>query len=62
MRRQRHLQTTKEAVLVEQARQVMAHERNAELLARHCAFSSQRARSFAAMLGRADEYVAQDFP
>jgi hypothetical protein len=58
-RRQRHLHATKHAVLLEQARQNITSQRNDELLAQSSIKSSLRARSFAALLGRMDEYVAK---
>lgn len=52
MRRQRHLQETKHAVFLEQARQNISNERDDELLARQAAMASRRARTFATLLGQ----------
>lgn len=60
IRRQRHLLATKHAVLIEQARQIIFNGRSDELLALHSLQSSERARCFAALLGRLDEYVAHE--
>lgn len=61
LRRQRHLQETKQAVLFEQARQRVLPpcERSVELLAHHAATASRRARTFAELLGQADAWVAR---
>lgn len=60
VRRQRHLQDTKHAVFVEQARQNITNERNDELLAHQASNASRRARTFATLLGRADAWAAND--
>jgi len=57
MRRQRHLQDTKHAVFLEQARQNISNERNEELLARQASMASRRARTFATLVGQADAWV-----
>jgi len=59
IRRQRHLQETKHAVFLEQARQNIRNERDDELLAQHAEMASRRARTFAALMGKADAWAAQ---
>jgi hypothetical protein len=59
MRRQRHLQDTKHAVFLEQARQSISNERDHEQLARQAEIASRRARTFASLLGHADAWAAR---
>lgn len=58
MRRQRHLQDSKHAVFLEQARQILCNQRDDDLLARQAEQASRRARSFATLLGQADAWAA----
>jgi hypothetical protein len=58
MRRQRHLQESKHAVFLEQARQQSHNVRDADLLACQARRASRWARSFATLLGRADAWAA----
>lgn len=62
MRRQRHLQDSKHAVFIEQARQSMCNERDDEQLARQAELASRRARKFAILLGQADAWAARNPP
>lgn len=57
-RRQRHLQESKHAVLMEQARQIVLNERDEERLARQASMASRKARTFATLLGQADAWAA----
>jgi hypothetical protein len=58
LRRQRHLQESKHAVFLEQARQQSHNVRDADLLACQARRASRWARSFATLLGRADAWAA----
>ena len=60
LRRARHVQDSKHAVFLEQARQNIANQRDDEQLARQAKMASSRARTFATMLGQADAWAARD--
>lgn len=59
MRRQQHMQDTKLAVFLEQARQSNSNERDEEQLARQAELVSRRARTFAELLGHADAWAVR---
>jgi hypothetical protein len=59
MRRQQHMQDTKHAVFLEQARQSLSNERDDEELARQAELVSRRARTFAKLLGHADAWAVR---
>jgi hypothetical protein len=56
LRRQRHLQESKHAVFLEQARQQSHNQRDADRIAFLARRASRWARSFAVLLGRADAH------
>jgi hypothetical protein len=56
LRRQRHLQESKHAVFLEQARQQSHNQRDADRIALLARRASRWARSFAVLLGRADAH------
>jgi hypothetical protein len=58
LRRQRHLQESKHAVFLEQARQQSHNQRDADRIAFLARRASRWARSFAVLLGRADAHWA----
>jgi hypothetical protein len=60
IRRQRHLQEIKHAVFLEQARQQVSKQKNAELLAQHAEYASRNARAFASFLGKADAWAVKN--
>lgn len=59
LRRHRHVQEAKHAVFLEQARQNLSNQRDAERLAEQAKQASSRARTFATMVGHADALVAK---
>lgn len=58
MRRHRHFQDTKHAVFLEQARQNLSQYKDDTQLAKQAEQASLRARSFAFLLGKADQWAA----
>lgn len=60
IRRQRHLQEIKHAVFLEQARQQITKQKNAERLAQHAENASRNARAFATFLGKADAWAVKN--
>ena len=60
LRRHRHVQEAKHAVFLEQARQNLSNQRDAERLAEHAKMASSRARTFAIMVGHADALAARE--
>ena len=59
MSRAKGLNDAKHAVLLEQARQFLTHERDVEALAEVAQAASRKGRAFASMLGKADAAAAK---
>ena len=53
------MQDSKDAVFLEQARQIISNERDDEELARQAELVSRRARTFAKLLGHADAWAVR---
>lgn len=60
IRRTRHVIEMKHAVFLEQARQTLVKSKDQEQLAHLAARASLRARSFAALVGKADEWIVRN--